>query len=185
MKRIFLIIGLLASINCFGQNEENKLKSTFRTNLFLFPGLELEVPISKKSTLAANTGVGIQGGYKNLDYTNSGFNYYIAPYLDLSYKKIYNRDSRALKNKNLDYNSGNYWGVRLLTNFKEFESRNLLRKDDISFVLGPIWGIQRAYGKKHFLFELGPVYYFDASGNGGFFPLTLDLKFGFNLFSWR
>ncbi|MCW1736251.1 hypothetical protein, partial [Anaerorudis cellulosivorans] len=91
---------------------------------------------------------------------------------------------RQSKGKNLNYNSGNYWGLRLLTNFKEIESKNIYRIDDISFDFGPTWGIQRAYGKMHLLFDMGPVYYFDTKGNSGFFPIMLQLNLGFNAKKW-
>ena len=71
-----------------------------------------------------------------------------------------------------------------MTNFKEFKSQNIERKDDISFDFGPTWGIQRAYGKMHFLFDIGSVYYFDTKGNNGFFPIMIQLNIGFNVKKW-
>ena len=185
MKRIVFILGLVACMNVFGQETENNLQKTFRINM-INPGVEYELPISKKSTIAVNPGIGIHGSYLNLDYDNinSGITYYISPFMDLSYKYIYNQEKRASKGKNINYNSGNYWGLRLLTNFKEFESKNILRKDDISFEFGPTWGIQRAYGKMHLLFDVGSVYYFDTKGNNGFFPIMLQLNLGFNVKNW-
>ncbi len=94
---------------------------------------------------------------------------------------MYSRNYMASKGKSLLYNSGNYWGMRLLTNFKEIESQNIIRKDDIDFAFGPTWGLQRAYNNFHFLFDLGPVYYFDTKGNSGFFPVMLQLNLGYNL----
>ena len=174
----------MISLTVFGQETED-LKKVIRINV-LNPGMELEWPISKKSTIAVNPGIGIHGSYRQLeyDYLVSGVTYYISPFLDLSYKKIYNRSIRQTKGKNLDYNSGNYWGLRLLTNFKEVESKNIYRIDDISFDFGPTWGIQRAYGKMHLLFDVGPVYYFDTKGNRGFFPIMIQLNFGFNTKKW-
>jgi len=170
-------------MNLLGQESENTLQKVFRINA-INPGIELELPITKKSTIAANAGIGIHGSYVNLDYTSTGITYYISPFLDLSYKKIYNQQQRALKGKNINYNTGNYWGLRLLTNFKEIKSQNLERMDDISFDLGPTWGIQRAYQKLHFLFDFGPVYYFDTIGNKGFFPIMIQLNIGFNAKKW-
>jgi hypothetical protein len=183
MKKLTLLFGLLICINVWGQNKETPLKNVFRINA-ISPGVELELPISNKSTIAINPGIGIHGSYLNLDYTNSGITYYVSPFMDLSYKKIYNLEKRASKGKNTDYNSGNYWGLRLLTNFKEFESKNILRKDDMSFEFGPTCGIQRAYGKMHLLFDVGSVYYFDTKGNNGFFPIMLQLNVGFNMKKW-
>ncbi len=183
MKRLFLIFGIVISINVFGQESESTMQKVFRINM-ISPGIEFELPVSKKSTIAANTGIGMHGSYLNLDYTSTGITYYVSPFLDLSYKKIYNQQKRASKGKNINYNTGNYWGLRLLTNFEEFKSQNIERKDDISFDFGPTWGIQRAYGKMHFLFDIGSVYYFDTKGNNGFFPIMIQLNIGFNAKKW-
>ncbi len=67
---------------------------------------------------------------------------------------------------------------------KEIDSENIIRKDDIDFAFGPTWGIQRAYGNLHLLFDVGPVYYFDTKGNSGFFPIALQLNIGFDLKKW-
>ncbi len=183
MKKLLVLLLTFISITSFGQEKTLELQKVFRINI-LSPGVEFELPISRKSTIAANPGIGIQGSYLHLDYTNSGVTYYIAPFLDLSYKKFYNRDKRLSKDKNLNYNSGNYWGIRLLTNFKELKAHNVLRKDDINFAFGPTWGLQRAYGKMHLLFDVGSVYYFDTKGNNGFFPIMLQLNIGFNVKKW-
>jgi len=179
MKKALSALFIFISIISFAQETKSDLQKIIRAN-FLSPGVEIEFPISAKSTISANAGIGISGSYKNLSHAH-GFNYFISPFLDLSYKKIYNRNSRANKGKSLLYNSGNYWGIRLLTNFKEIESHNIVRKDNIDFAFGPTWGLQRAYGRFHFLFDLGPVYYFDTKGNSGFFPIMMQLNLGYNL----
>ncbi|GAB1454423.1 hypothetical protein MASR2M47_44790 [Draconibacterium sp.] len=183
MKKIIFVLVVFISNISVGQKAANDMEKVFRVNA-ISPGLEFELPVSAKSTMAANAGIGIQGTYLNLDDTNSGVTYYIAPFLDLSYKYLYNRDKRIAKGKSIEFNSGNYWGLRLLTNFKEIESHNVSRRDDINFAFGPTWGIQRAYGKMHLLFDLGPVYYFDTKGNNGFFPVMLQLNIGYNLKKW-
>jgi len=183
MKKILLMLSLFVCIITYGQEKNKTLTNVLRINA-LNPGVELEMPISKKSTLSINPGVGIHGSYLNLNETSTGVTYFISPFLDLAYKKLYNRDKRESKGKNINYNSGNYWSVRFLTSFKELESKNIYRKDDISFEFGPTWGIQRAYKKMHLLFDFGPVYYFDTKGNNGFFPLMVQLNIGFNVKNW-
>jgi len=185
MKKLLSLFTLFICIAASGQENSKELTNVFRINA-LNPGLELELPISMKSALSINPGIGIHGSYMHLeyDYLVSGVTYYISPFLDVSYKKIYNRTKRQSKGKNLNYNSGNYWGLRLLTNFKEIKSKNVYRIDDISFDFGPTWGIQRAYGKMHLLLDIGPVYYFDTKGNNGFFPIMLQLNLGFNAKNW-
>lgn len=183
MKRTALLFVIFISLIAKGQETSNELTSVFRINA-LNPGLELETPISMKSTLSINSGIGIHGSNKNLNITTTGVTYFISPFVDLAYKKIYNRKNRDLKGKTLDYNSGNFWSIRLLTSFKEFKSKNIYRYDDISFEFGPTWGIQRAYNKMHLLFDVGPAYYFDTKGNNGFFPFMIQLNIGFNVKNW-
>jgi len=191
MKRLLCALLLFASFLGFGQKPES-LQKIFRVNL-ISPGVELETPVSARSTLSINPGVGLQGAYNNLSYTyNTGvkktsnpLTYYIAPFFDLSYKTYYNRDRRQVKGKSLAFNSGNYWAIRLLSNFKELEAHNMARTDHTDFAFGPTWGLQRAYGKIHLLFDMGPVYYFDTKGNNGFFPIMLQLNLGFDLKKWK
>jgi len=183
MKNIFLLFGLAICLTSFGQEKTSELNKVLRINA-LSPGVEIELPIFKRSTIAANAGLGIQGSYRNMDNTGSGVTYFIAPFLDLSYKNLYNRDKRASKGKSTDYNSGNYWGVRLLTHFKEVSAKNIMRNDNTSFAFGPTWGIQRGYGKFHFQLDLGPVIYFNTQGDIGFFPLAPQLNIGFNALKW-
>ena len=124
MKKQLYLLFFFISLTSFGQKTTNDLQNIFRANV-LSPGLEMEVPLSENSTFAANAGIGIQGSYNNLSYTGSGFIYFIAPFVDLSYKKFYSRDKRLSKGKNISSNSGNYWSARLLTNFKEMKSHNI------------------------------------------------------------
>jgi hypothetical protein len=58
---------------------------------------------------------------------------------------------------------------------------NFIRFDNNSFAIGPTWGIQRAYGRFNLAYSMGPVYYFDTSGNHNWFPLNLEINFGYNL----
>ena len=183
MKNYLFFSLLIIGLNCYGQNETSELQTIFRVNA-LSPGIELELPLNQVSSLSINSGIGISGSYKNLSYTNSGITYFISPFMDLSYKKFYNIDKRLGKNKNILGNSGNYWGIRLLSNFKEFKSENIIRKDNIDFAFGPTWGIQRAFSNFHFLFDVGSVYYFDTKGNSGFFPIMIQLNIGYDLKKW-
>lgn len=178
-----MLLSLLFGFTCFAQNETKALQKILRINA-ISPGLELELPLNNTSSLAINPGIGFSGSYNNLSYANSGVTYFISPFMDLSYKKFYNLDKRLEKGKSISGNSGNYWGIRLLTNFKDFKSENIIRKDNIDFSFGPTWGIQREFGKFHLLFDVGSVYYFDTKGNNGFFPIMLQLNVGFNGLKW-
>lgn len=180
-KKLFLIVAVLFRLTCYSQeNKDTNVQNTFRIT-FISPGIEYELALTKNSTIAANAGLTIPVSYPNQDIEGSGFFYYVAPFVDLSYKRFYNREKRLANKKNIAFNSGNYWSARLLTNFKEIYAHNISRTDNISFAVGPTWGLQRAYGKVHFLFDIGPVYYFDTKGNSGFFPFMVQLNLGYNL----
>lgn len=123
----------------------------------------------------------IGGSYRELEISSSdGFNFIISPFLDLQYKFLYNRDKRKVKNKNLNYNSGNFFSLRGIIRGSSI-SENVVRTDNVDFAIGPTWGFQRSFKKIHFLLDFGPQYYFDSVGNDGFFPLMIQLNLGLNL----
>lgn len=182
MRKRLIGLFLFASLVSLGQSETTELQKVLRVNI-LSPGIEYEMPISEKATIAANAGVGMNYSYTNSrsPMGDSGFTYFISPFMDVSYKNIYNRAKRERKSKNLAYNSGNYWGMRFLTKFDEFEYNADDREDNIDFSFGPTWGIQRTYGKMHLLFDVGPIYCFDTKGNSVLFPIMIQLNIGFNV----
>jgi hypothetical protein len=183
MKILLILICISICMLNSAQSNTNELQNIIRVNA-ISPGIEVEIPFCNKSTLSVNTGIGVSGSYMNLSYVNSGWTYFIAPFMDLSYKRFYNLNSRIAKGKSISGNSGNYWSIRLLTNFDEIKSYNVTRKDNIDFAVGPTWGIQRSKGNFHMLFDIGPVYYFDTIGNHGFFPIAIQLNIGYNLKRW-
>ncbi len=184
MKLLTLIFLLTVPMSTIAQEADTPLLKVFRITM-ISPGVEYEQPISKKSMLAIHTGLGLSGGYKQLNFIPaSGIVYFVAPFVDLSYKNIYNREARSLKGKSVVANAGTYWGVRLLSHFKEIHAENIIRYATTDFALGPRWGLQRTFGQLHVLFDAGPVYYFDISGNQGFFPLSLQLNIGYQAKVW-
>ena len=186
MTRIILLLLFAGSILAANAQEQSiELQRVLRVN-FLNPGIEYELPVSQKSVIAVNPGIGLNSSFVQSRFfeDDSGLTYFTSPFLDLSYKHIYNRESRKRKSKNPGYNSGNYWGIRFLTKFHDLGIGTNDREDNIDFSLSPTWGIQRAYGKFHLLFEFSPSYYFDTKGNHYFFPLMIQLNLGFNLNEW-
>lgn len=175
---ITLALGLVAAFAVSAQ-EETAPTNVWRVN-FLNPGVEYEMPVRNKSTISANVGIGYGASHPNLTPYASGWLYMIAPYIDLQYKYLYNLQRRAQKGKNTEYNSSNYIGLRMLSRGKALKS-NFTRTRDFDVALGPVWGLQRAYGKFHLLFSAGPIYYADMAGKSGFFPVMLELNLGFNL----
>ena len=102
-------------------------------------------------------------------------------FLDLQLKHYYNLENRNKKGRSIEYNSGNFFGIRLLSRGKAFDS-NFHRTSNYDFSIGPIWGSQRSYSRIHILFDIGFNYYFDGKGNGGIIPMV-EINIGYNLFS--
>lgn len=179
MKKVAFII-LIITLNIFqGFTQENtkNTSSAFRVNL-INPGIEYESPVFNHSTVLVNVGIGYGESYPNLTINASGWLYSICPFIDVQYRNYYNLNKRLNKQKNINYNSGNFWGVRLLTRGKEFDS-NFTRTSNIDFAFNPIWGLQRSFGKINFLFDVGVAYYFDNKGNDGISP-TFEFGLGYN-----
>lgn len=180
MKKTLVALALvLFTVASVSAQEETAPTNVWRVN-FLNPGVEYELPVMKNSTISANVGVGYGASHPNLTPYASGWLYMLAPYVDLQCKYLYNIQRRAQNGKNTEYNSANYIGLRMLSRGKALKS-NFTRTRDFDVALGPVWGLQRAYGKFHLLFSAGPIYYADMAGNSGFFPVMLELNLGFNL----
>ena len=178
---LILIFGILTTLNYAQEKIDIKTEKVWRVN-FLNPAIELEIPVSKKATFSASFGIGYGAPYDKISVSPyNEFLYSFNPFLDLQYKRFYNFHKRKSKNLNTDNNSGNFVSLRVLTRGNTIES-NFTRSSNFDFAFGPTWGIQRKYGKNfHLLFDIGPQYYFDANGNGGIWPIMIQLNLGFNL----
>ncbi|MDY7396878.1 hypothetical protein UMM65_16650 [Aureibaculum sp. 2210JD6-5] len=178
-----LILGtiLIIAISVSGQTNENiNTKKIWRIN-FLNPSIELEMPTGQYSTFSSALGISFGEGYPDLTFGGSGFIYIISPFTDLQQKWFYNLNRRNGKNRTTENNSGNFVSSRLISRGNSI-SENVNRTSNFDFAIGPTWGIQRKYGKNfHFLFDVGPQYYFDTKGNGNIWPLMLQLNLGFDL----
>lgn len=164
------------------QEDNTSLSSVVRVNIFN-PSLEYEHHLLSKVVVSSSIGYGYGVSYPRLTSAfSNGFSQMYAPFIDVQLKNIYNREKRQNKGKNLNYNSGNYWGIRTLVRGKEGFS-TFTRTDDFDVAIGPYWGIQRSYGNIFFQFNLGMAYYFD-SFNNGFNPIITQLKIGYNLKSF-
>ena len=182
-KYFILFLMLLCSLFTFSQNKNEDTNNTtkvWRIN-FLNPSVEIELPVNSNSTFSASVGVGYTGAYPDLTYGGDGFTYIIAPFLDTQYKWFYNFNKRKSKNLAVKNNSGNFISFRGVA-YGPSIAENIHRTSNYNFAFGPTWGIQRSYGKNfHFLFDVGPQYYFDTEGNGNFWPLMVQLNLGFDL----
>ncbi len=177
MKRLLFIPLLLALSFQVNAQETEKV---WRIN-FLNPGIVYETPVSSNSTISINAGIGYNGSYPNLsDTRQSGFQYAIAPFLDLQFKRFYNLQKRDRMDKTTRNNSGNFISLRFRMRGKSIDD-NFSRKAPFDFAFGPTWGIQRTYGGFHLLFDIGSQFYFDSEGNVGFWPLIPQVNLGFDL----
>lgn len=180
---IFTFILLILSSSVLAQdNKDATIESIFRVN-FVNPALEYEFKTGAFSVLSIAGGIGYSGSYEELEVQGSnGLVYVISPFFDTQHKWFYNRTKRMDKGKNIKYNSGNYFSIREISRIGSI-AENITRTDNIDFAIGPTWGLQRSYKKVHFLFDIGPQYYFDTIGNSGFFPLMVQINLGLNLSS--
>lgn len=183
MKSILLLLfcfGFSMTALCQEAADQATTVNKLRLNL-INPAIEVERATGSKSAISAAIGVGYGGGYPELTSAGTGFIYVISPFLDVQHKWYINMDKRQSKGKSVENNSANFISMRLLTRGKSI-SENVTRTTNTDFAIGPTWGIQRNLGDKfNFLFDLGPVYYFDTEGTGGVFPLIIQLNLGYNI----
>lgn len=178
-KLVILIFGVLIINLVYSQNSDKQTTNVLRINI-INPGIEYELAIMNHSAIIANAGFGYGGSYPNLSSYANGFVYSIVPFLDLQYRNYYNFEKRLSKGKNIESNSGNFWGLRMLSRGEALAS-NFTRTSDYDFAFSPVWGLQRKYGKINVLFDIGPIYYFDLKGNDGIFPIIFEFSLGYNI----
>lgn len=184
MKKIRILLIVFAfSFHCFAQNEisDNSVSNNLIVNV-ISPGLDYELAVGRKSLISLGIGVGYSGSYEEITaIKNNGFNYVIAPFAEMQYKYLYNRDNRLKKRKVIAHNSGNFVSFRIIRRGPSIAA-NLTRTNNIDFSIGPTWGLQRSFKKNlRLLFDIGPQYYFDTLGNGGVFPIMVQVNLGFSL----
>lgn len=163
------------------EDQQVETKKVFRVNI-INPGIEYEIPTGNNSTISFGTGLGYSVSYPHSSIGGrSGIISSFNPFLDVQHKWFYNFNNRKNKGLKIDNNSGNFISGRVLARTESlFGSSN--GTESLDFAVGPTWGIQRNYGKNlHFLFDLGPIYYFDINGRSGFFPLMIQINLGINL----
>ena len=178
-KGLLFIIGLLIINQTFGQENYSKNQNILIIN-FINPGIEFEYSISDNSKIAINIGIGVSMSYPELTIIQPHNAFFTSTFLDLHYKNIYNFDKRKSNNRNIEYNAGNFIGLKLIGRGKSFNS-TMTRTDNVDFTVGPTWGMRRNFNKINMLFDLGPVYYFDTKGNSGFYPIMFEINIGYNI----
>ena len=169
---VFLILFLGIQFSTFGQS-----KSEIRLNV-LNPGIAWESPLGLKTSLEINAGVGYNYSYPELNtiYGDLGFQGQLAPFVDVQGRNYYNLEKRQSQGKA----SGNFLALRYLY-YGPRIAGNVRTNENYSMAIGPTWGLKREYGKWTLLTSVGPIYYFDLTGTGGFLPLNFEFNFGYRL----
>ncbi len=166
--RLLFLLLFSSSTLLFAQNNSSSQVSVeknifgVQTGLFgawAYNETKLSAKIALRSELGLN--LGIFGG--NF-YPKTG--YILYPTVSLEPRLYYNLDRRVKLNKNIDYNSGNYFGLKTTygSDLFSISNYNLIVNNHITIV--PKYGIRRSFAK-NFEFEF-------SAGIG--YGYNLDLK---------
>ncbi|MHA7056428.1 hypothetical protein ACWGOQ_0004360 [Aquimarina sp. M1] len=152
MKKVVLIlVGSLFGCVSFAQDIARVEPVQFRLN-FLAPGAEVELGVTKSSSILLNAGflwgIGTSEDFNGTTETN----FAILPILDGQYRYYYNLNQRQEKGKNISKNSGNFIAVKSTYYFTESFLKGLEGNEEDLFtdesdlwVIGLTYGIQRTY----------------------------------------
>lgn len=167
---LFVFLGLVN--NCFSQESKE-----IRLNV-LNPGIALENPIGKQTTIEYNFGIGYNYSYPNLNtfFGESGFQGQLAPFVDIQGRNYYNLQ----KVEEGKRNSRKFVAMRYLF-YGPRIAGNVRANENYSMAVGPTWGFKRAYEKWTLLGSVGPIYYFDLTGTDGIFPINFEINLGYRL----
>lgn len=159
-NKIFLLLVILISANCFSQKDINTDIRNVTKITFFNPGVSYEMKIGKLQSLYAQAflSTSFYLGYSSSLGSTSGINMY--PALALQYRYYYNAARRKAKGKRTEMNSLNYVSALVETDFyKENVSSNGEKQLRASKIFGVVWGFQRNYQKRFSLdLNLGVSY---------------------------
>jgi len=159
-NKIFLLLVILISANCFSQKDINTDIRNVTKITFFNPGISYEMKIGKLQSLYAQAflSTSFYLGYSSSLGSTSGINMY--PALALQYRYYYNAARRKAKGKRTEMNSLNYVSALVETDFyKENVSSNGEKQLRASKICGVVWGFQRNYQKRFSLdLNLGVSY---------------------------
>lgn len=183
MKNIILaalFTGLLHSSFAQANNTDNNLSNLIKLDLALQGiGFTFEPRIYKKMTIDFSAGAG--GGY-DVSEDRLGYEYnFLQPafYFSVTPKYFYNIQKRIDKGKSIQFNSGNYIGLRLKYNTASIAANIYLRD---ALLINLHWGLQRAIGNKWtYTTHIGAGYAKDINSQFGTIYPALDFKFSYIL----
>ena len=152
---------MLASANCFSQNDaKTDIRDVTKLNFF-DPGISYEKRIGKLQSLTAQAflSTSIYIGYSGALGNTSSINVY--PALSLQYRYYYNAAKRNAKGKRTEMNSLNYVSTIAEVDFYNEDVSSTEQNRRSLKVVGIAWGFQRNYPKRFSLdlsFGLGYVF---------------------------
>lgn len=156
-KIIIPILILLSSIStCFAEETETpttESKTTLQWRInYICPGVELEIPIQKRTSLVANA---------NIDYSFSKKKEYsihsFYPIMGVQYRFYYNLDDTPNNTKNC----GAFFTLKCAYEALYEHYKTSSTSDDL-FYVSPSWGFQWVKRHTFINFEIGPgIYYTD------------------------
>ena len=175
---ILFFLGLIAFSQAIAQATGNLTPNILRVNI-IAPGIGYELSLTERAKLAANAGLTVGGVFSDLTVVQPDIAFLIVPFFDLTYRNIYNLKRNKERGRSTMNNAGHYFGTRLMVRGNNF-NEEVIRTSRSDFSFGPIWGVQGYIGRYNFDFNLGPIYYLDTKGNGGF-SASLGFTIGYNL----
>lgn len=176
-KYIIIIINLLGILNLSAQNKTAVEKNLIKLNLLL-PGVVYEHGFNEKNTLYSE--LSIDFGYRNNSF--SGNSWIFLPFINEQFRHYYNLEKRSLNGKRTAGNSGNFLALNAIYNFKSFSTNdNNYGYNDSSFIIAPVWGMQRTY-KHNFNLGLnagvGYLFYSDKNYDNNSFVPVINFSIG-------
>jgi len=141
-------------LRVIGQETPSVEKNLFKINLLL-PGFVYEHGFSSKNALYSEFSFGF--GYQTSAFWGSTFVIY--PTINEQFRHYYNLEKRVGKGRRTAGNSGNFYGLSAIYNFKSINTNFDISSFNSSFTIAPVWGFQRTYMHKFNLNLNGGVGY--------------------------
>jgi hypothetical protein len=162
---LVMFLSVIIKLNAQESVEKNQVKINF-----LLPSISYEKALSSKSTLYSEFGMSF-GIYKPI-YEGV----VVLPFLNEEFRYYYNLEKRTTKGKSIAGNSGSFFALNAIYNFKSLNTDSSITSQSVDFAVIPSWGFQHT-GKKGFSanLNLGYGYGFSNNGNQGVAMIKLSL----------